>query len=357
MQCQFVLSMDAVMDAVTEVSQRSEERSWFGGRMMKLLMRLVLAAMAACLVGEAVAQTTVEYYHTDALGSVVAISDAAGQVVERNEFEPFGEDLAGTKDGPGFTGHVRDATTGLSYMQQRYYDPSIGRFISVDPVSANSEDGTNFNRYKYAANNPYSFIDPDGRREKVTGSHIGGQGFAGSRVYGLRSSGPIGDVSATGNQSIPDVPTGEPTQGASGGNSVFKNGNILDFKALAQDVAIPLLNSPQGLGVKAASLVAVPLKGEYNLARLAHIFRDSPGHVNPLTAATRNRFLRLFEAVAENPANLRVDAVQVRLITQHAADAGVRGFTQTTRSGQQVWVTVRDGQIINAGVNAAGAVR
>lgn len=55
-------------------------------------------------------------------------------------------------------------------MQQRYYDPAIGRFLSVDPVTAYSNPVGAFNRYDYAANNPYRFIDPDGR---CTGSHIG----------------------------------------------------------------------------------------------------------------------------------------------------------------------------------------
>ncbi|GAB2498506.1 RHS repeat-associated core domain-containing protein [Arenimonas alkanexedens] len=48
-------------------------------------------------------------------------------------------------------------------MQQRYYDPGIGRFLSIDPVTANSVNGTNFNRYWYGNNNPYRFSDPDGR--------------------------------------------------------------------------------------------------------------------------------------------------------------------------------------------------
>lgn len=51
-------------------------------------------------------------------------------------------------------------------MQQRYYDPAIGRFLSVDPVTADSTNGNNFNRYKYASNNPYRFTDPDGRMDK-----------------------------------------------------------------------------------------------------------------------------------------------------------------------------------------------
>lgn len=51
-------------------------------------------------------------------------------------------------------------------MQQRYYDPGIGRFLSVDPVTADAAGGTNFNRYWYANNNPYAFTDPDGRQSR-----------------------------------------------------------------------------------------------------------------------------------------------------------------------------------------------
>lgn len=49
---------------------------------------------------------------------------------------------------------------------QRYYDPAIGRFLSVDPVTANSVTGSNFNRYWYADGNPYKFTDPDGRQSR-----------------------------------------------------------------------------------------------------------------------------------------------------------------------------------------------
>lgn len=59
-------------------------------------------------------------------------------------------------------------------MQQRYYDPTIGRFLSVDPIAANSNTGAGFNRYWYAANNPYKFTDPDGRAiQALWGAPIG----------------------------------------------------------------------------------------------------------------------------------------------------------------------------------------
>ncbi|WP_386341853.1 RHS repeat-associated core domain-containing protein [Xanthomonas citri pv. citri] len=119
-----------------------------------------------------------EYIHTDALGSPVAVTNASGQVVERTFYEPYGAQVDGTPDdGPGFTGHVEDAATGLIYMQQRYYDPAIPRFLSVDPVTASSDPIRFFNRYKYASSNPYRFIDPDGRADVnyfYAGGFLGG---------------------------------------------------------------------------------------------------------------------------------------------------------------------------------------
>lgn len=109
------------------------------------------------------AVTAVKYQHTDALGSPTAVTNESGQVIERTQYEPYGAAIGKTVDGVGYTGHVMDAATGLTYMQQRYYDPQIGRFLSVDPVSADTVTGWNFNRYNYGANNPYKFTDPDGR--------------------------------------------------------------------------------------------------------------------------------------------------------------------------------------------------
>uniref|UniRef100_UPI001BC93ED0 RHS repeat-associated core domain-containing protein n=10 Tax=Gammaproteobacteria TaxID=1236 RepID=UPI001BC93ED0 len=104
---------------------------------------------------------TVTYQHTDALGSPVATTNAAGQVVERTQYAPYGAAIGKTVDGIGYTGHAMDGDTGLIYMQQRYYDPQIPRFLSVDPMPVDTTSGANVNRYWYAANNPYRFTDPD----------------------------------------------------------------------------------------------------------------------------------------------------------------------------------------------------
>jgi RHS repeat-associated protein len=104
------------------------------------------------------ATVTTKYQHSDLRGSPTVVTNAAGTQIERSIEQPFGAQYDGIyRDGPAFTGHATDAASGLSYMQQRYYDPIAMRFLSVDP--AQSE----FSRYAYGANNPYKYVDPDGR--------------------------------------------------------------------------------------------------------------------------------------------------------------------------------------------------
>ncbi|MBB2806655.1 hypothetical protein XarbCFBP7604_19840 [Xanthomonas arboricola] len=114
-----------------------------------------------CCMG--VSAQTIRYVHTDGLGSASVLTDANRNIVERREYEPYGASVGPAAEGVGYTGHIADAITDLIYMQQRYYDGVTGRFMSVDPLQANGGDGSNFNRYVYANNNPYSYIDPDGR--------------------------------------------------------------------------------------------------------------------------------------------------------------------------------------------------
>jgi RHS repeat-associated protein len=106
---------------------------------------------------------TVTYIHTDGLGSPIARSDATGHLISRTRYEPYGLTAAGAVPTIGFAGHVNDADTGLVYMQQRYYDPVAGRFLSIDPVTTDANTGGSFNRYAYASNRPYKYVDPDGR--------------------------------------------------------------------------------------------------------------------------------------------------------------------------------------------------
>jgi RHS repeat-associated protein len=126
----------------------------------------------------------IQYVHTDALGSPVARSGASGQVITRTRYEPYGATASGAVPGVGtgsigFTGHVHDPETALVYMQQRYYDPVAGRFLTVDPMTTDSKTGGHFNRYVYAENNPYKYTDPDGQAPHIViGAVVGGMAGA-----------------------------------------------------------------------------------------------------------------------------------------------------------------------------------
>jgi len=103
----------------------------------------VAAVLAFAFVSEAaLAQSTtqvVEYYHTDALGSVRAVTKQVNgqwQVVARYDFMPFGEEIAPQVPPPYkrlFTGQERDAETAQDYFGARYYRTDLGRFTTVDP--------------------------------------------------------------------------------------------------------------------------------------------------------------------------------------------------------------------------------
>jgi len=112
---------------------------------------------------------TVTYYINDALGSPVAAMDSAGTVIWRESYNPFGEGRkkpSQNNNDVGFTGHQKDDATGLTYMQARYYDPTIGRFYGVDPAPFSNVQ--NFNRFAYANNNPYKYTDPNGKKSLWT---------------------------------------------------------------------------------------------------------------------------------------------------------------------------------------------
>ncbi len=113
-----------------------------------------------------------KHFHLDHLGSAVLITDDSGQRVSSHKFLPFGAEApGGDTDGERmkFTGHERDVgslgANGLDYMHARYYNPSVGRFLSVDPViSASAMHSPQlWNRYAYVGNNPLRYADPTGK--------------------------------------------------------------------------------------------------------------------------------------------------------------------------------------------------
>jgi RHS repeat-associated protein len=125
----------------------------------------------------------VQYWHKDNLGSTVATTNAAGVVLGRYSYDPFGKrrDITGKYDpwgnlvidwgetganaGPdrGFTGHEHLDDVGIIHMNGRLYDPLIGRMMQADQIIASLQDMQHFNRYSYVYNRPTSLVDANGQ--------------------------------------------------------------------------------------------------------------------------------------------------------------------------------------------------
>jgi RHS repeat-associated protein len=101
------------------------------------------------------------FYHVDGLGSIVAITDDAQNVVQRYGYESFGMRTSSTafENAYTYTGREWDKEIGLYYYRARYYDPMEGRFVSRDPIGF---AGGDVNLYRYVQNNPVIAIDPFG---------------------------------------------------------------------------------------------------------------------------------------------------------------------------------------------------
>ncbi|WP_437608114.1 RHS repeat-associated core domain-containing protein [Sorangium sp. So ce834] len=118
------------------------------------------------------------YVHVDHLGSVDALTDEDGDVIERRSYDPFGQrrNPAWGERPPasfpsettqGFTGHESDDELGLVNMKGRIYDPKTGRFLTTDPIVSIPSFGQSWNPYSYVLNNPLAYVDPGGFQQAL----------------------------------------------------------------------------------------------------------------------------------------------------------------------------------------------
>jgi RHS repeat-associated protein len=90
---------------------------------------------------------------------------AAGQATSKHDYGPFGQPLTSNGsialNSKGYINQRYDAETGLQYLNARYYDPLLGRFLNPDTLDP-TEAGVDFNRYAYAGNDPVNGSDGNG---------------------------------------------------------------------------------------------------------------------------------------------------------------------------------------------------
>jgi RHS repeat-associated protein len=174
----------------------------------------------------AIQPSTISYLHHDQLGSIVAITDQQGAVVERLAYDPWGkrrfvngqpdklDAITGQYIDRGFTMHEHLDEMGVINMNGRIYDPLIGRFMSADPIIQSPYNLNSFNRYSYVWNNPLKFFDP-------AGFEVWNIAPDGTRTQTISSGNGDASNSYTGETGIPCTECGAGTRGNGvGGSSV-----------------------------------------------------------------------------------------------------------------------------------------
>jgi RHS repeat-associated protein len=187
------------------------------------------------------------WYHQDMLGSTRLLTDQNGAVVQSYDYAPFGETSstsASFSNNIQYTGHRTDAENGLIYMNARYYDPQLGRFISADSLIPSLFNPQALNRYSYVNNNPISNMDPTGHQScsefgsnceeiEFEGEVIEGSSTVGIPVWEADFSNTKGEV-ITARQWI-DIPASISTSteryGGKNVDAVVGMGKIVNFAA------------------------------------------------------------------------------------------------------------------------------
>ncbi len=136
--------------------------------------------------------TTKSYFHQDHLGNTRLVTQKSGssvRVVFTTDYDPFGVDTGATGTDPNvkYTGQWFEAV-GLYWNHARYYDPTLGRFVSQDPVLGSLQSPGTLNRYAYGMGNPLRYEDTNGRFLNIIVGAIAG-GLIGWVSCGLMTGG------------------------------------------------------------------------------------------------------------------------------------------------------------------------
>ncbi|NCE97679.1 RHS repeat-associated core domain-containing protein [Emergencia sp. 1XD21-10] len=104
------------------------------------------------------------FYNKDIRASTTSILDSSGNCANSYECSDFGETTVhgDLYNEICYTGGIYDASTGLYYLNARYYDPADKRFLTEDTYRGSENDPNTLHLYAYCANNPVNYVDPSG---------------------------------------------------------------------------------------------------------------------------------------------------------------------------------------------------
>ena len=105
------------------------------------------------------------YYVTDMHGNVVQLLDESGNVTKTYEYDSFGNEVKPEKKDENpyrYCGEYYDKETEEVYLRARYYEPSVGRFITRDTYTGESDEPLSLHLYTYCYNNPVDYLDDSG---------------------------------------------------------------------------------------------------------------------------------------------------------------------------------------------------
>ncbi len=288
----------------------------------------------------------------DERGSIVAVSDGAGAATNINTYDEYGVPGAGNVGRFQYTGQMWLSEVGVYHYKNRAYAPSLGRFLQTDPIG--TAGGVNL--YAYVGGDPMNLVDPSGwcasgisgRATAAQGSVCSGSASDPSyanlpgnifhKFYTLMFDGEGGGGSFEAKQMRNPLTCSRTGNFGCGADEAedreYSDAMCASDEASAAACAVGLI-APFVIGACVAGGCWV-IGPRVDSTRLAHIFRNAPGHFAQATRAN----IRLLESVTRSQRNFL------------GRDRFGNGwYARLNSNGTQTWVQVRNGRIVNGGIN------